>query len=267
MRNILDDTIQRPQEQDLVLVVHRNDNHQLGLPPCLDLSQRIMILDEIIGTTGDARIRRLEHLLLREEWPEAFLELERDVQPHDKVPVREFDVEFLLLVPASTLDGPHRRRAPMCRLARQEFFLLLLLFIRSVNVQFLIADIAALFFPRIDELLEVLVLSFSVVVVVVVKVPPDRLGIFFIKFPVPRVPFVRGFVQRGGNGTQHVARSMWVERGSVVAEGGGSRQIFVIPHRGGRPGAHHSSSERPVPTGIRNGRGKSGFLFLWDRVL
>lgn len=264
MRNILDDSVKRSQEQDLVLVVHRNNNHQLGLPPRLDLPQRIMILDEIIRATGDARVGCLKHFLLREERTEAFLELERDVKAHDEVPVRELDVEFLLLVPASTLDGSCRRWAPMRRLTRQEFFFFLLS-VRGVAFQFLIADIAALFFPRIDELLEVFVLSFPIVAVVV-KVPLDRFGILFVKLHVPRVPFARGFVQHGGDGTEHVTRSMRVEGGAVVSERGGYGQIFIVPHRGRRPGAHRPTSECAVPACVGNGRGKSGFLFLGDRV-
>jgi hypothetical protein len=56
MTDIPHDPVQRPQEQDLVLVIHGDDDHQFRLPFVVGLTKGEILRDEVVRARGDCRV-------------------------------------------------------------------------------------------------------------------------------------------------------------------------------------------------------------------
>jgi len=56
MTDIPHDSVKGPEEQDLILVVHGDDDHELGLPSIVTLTEGKVFGDKVVGCRGDCRV-------------------------------------------------------------------------------------------------------------------------------------------------------------------------------------------------------------------
>jgi hypothetical protein len=70
MRNVLHHAVHRPAEEHVVLVVHGDDDEELGLTRRVvqPLSERVLVVNKVVGIAGYGRVPHLCELVALPDW-------------------------------------------------------------------------------------------------------------------------------------------------------------------------------------------------------